>query len=652
MSDIIQLLPDHIANQIAAGEVVQRPASVVKELLENSIDAGAKTVRLIIKDAGKTLIQVVDDGIGMSETDARMCFERHATSKIRKAEDLFLIRTMGFRGEAMASIAAVAHVEMRTKKHHEELGTRIVIEGSRVSTQEPCQTAAGTSIAVKNLFFNIPARRNFLKSNAVEMRHIIDEFQRVALTHPSIFFTLHHNNEKLFHLPKTNLRQRIVGILGSKTNEKLIPISEETDIIKITGFIGKPEFAKKTRGEQFFFVNDRFIRSNYLHHAVMNAYEELLAAKQYPLYAIFFDLDPAKIDVNVHPTKQEIKFEDERLVYNYLRVTVKHALAQNSITPTLDFDVETSISQHFDSKKDQKTEESSSLDSDFGRIESRIGQDNRPKEQKQSNSSSYSGGGYSGGGYKSKKSELEVSNLNNWEKLYEGLQKSPPSSELEFVENEEEELNETFTSKLSKRDSISSDPQIIKNEEEARKPYQLHNQYIISPIKSGFMLIDQHIAHIRIRYEQYLQFFGELQASTQKLLFPQTLELSTNDSQLVKEILPELNVLGLDIKEFGNQTFVIHGLPPQLGSADPQTLLEQIVEQYKNNLEIKLTLQDNLARTFAFHSAVKRGKSLTQIEMKQLIDELFACEVPYRAPNGQRTFITLKFDELAKKFAQ
>ena len=397
MADIIQLLPDSIANQIAAGEVVQRPASVVKELLENAIDAGSTNIKLIIKDAGKSLIQVIDDGCGMSETDARMSFSRHATSKIRKAEDLFAIRTMGFRGEALASIAAIAQVELRSRRQADELGTRIVVEGSEVKAQEACQCAAGTSFSVKNLFYNVPARRNFLKSNTVEMRHILDEFQRVAIANPDIFFSLHHNNSELFHLSPGNLRQRIVAVFGNSWNKKLVPVNEETDIIKIQGYVGKPEFAKKTRGEQLFFVNQRFIKSGYLNHAIMGAYEDLLAKDTYPLYVIFLEIDPARIDINVHPTKQEIKFEDERLVYNYLKVAIRHALGQYSITPTLDFDQEINFSNYTPKQAPKPTVETSS------REESRPSTPSGPvsKTDRFSNGSN---------------------NLQNWEKLYEGLE--------------------------------------------------------------------------------------------------------------------------------------------------------------------------------------------------------------------------------------
>ena len=642
MSDIIQLLPDHLANQIAAGEVVQRPASIVKELLENSIDAGSQNIRLIIKDAGKTLIQVVDDGIGMSETDARMCFERHATSKIRSTADLFTIRTKGFRGEAMASIAAVAQIEMKTKKHQEELGNLILIEGSKIKTQEPCQAAGGTSISVKNLFFNVPARRNFLKSNPVEMKHIIDEFQHVALAHPDIFFSLYHNNEKLYHLPKGNLRQRIVGVLGNKVNKTLIPIQEDTDIIKIKGYICKPDEAKKTRGEQFFFVNNRFIKSGYLNHAVMNAYEELLPTKKYPLYVIFFEIDPAKIDVNVHPTKQEIKFEDERLVYNYLRVTARHALAQHSVTPTLDFDTETSI-----------TSQLHQLDTSNETIDL----DNHTTFSSKANNSNYQ---YT----KPEKTTQQQSNIDNWEKLYEQIEKHAQQQGEE--QQEEEEENNLFSSAANSTPNLEQTTEEIQNEDQtfssmasanteanpqvSKQLYQLHSQYIVSPIKSGFLLIDQNAAHQRILYEHYLTLIENQNATTQKLLFPQTIELATASASILQSMLPQLNNLGLDIKEFGANTFVVHGLPAEFNQVDSNELIQSLLEQFQQNIELKLEIQESIARSLAYQAAIKRGKWLDSTEMQQLVDELFGCSVPFRAPNGKRTFITVELDEITKRF--
>lgn len=422
MADVIQLLPDSIANQIAAGEVIQRPASVVKELLENAVDAGATSIKLVVKDAGKTLIQVIDNGCGMSETDARMCFERHATSKIRQAKDLFTIRTMGFRGEAMASIAAIAHVELRTRRNDDEVGTRVVIEGSKVTAQESCQCAAGTIFAVKNLFYNVPARRNFLKTNTVEMKHIIDEFQRVALAYPDIFFSLHHNGSEMFHLQGGNLRQRVVGLLGQHTNKKLVPVEEDTDVVKITGYVGKSEFAKKTRGEQFFFVNERFIKSGYLNHAVMTAYEDLLPKGHYPLYVLFIEIDPARVDINVHPTKQEIKFDDERLLYNYLKVTIRHALAQYNITPTLDFDADptfSNIQQPRYLKKESNATKPEPKPKQSVVFSSSINPEHRHKN-----------------------------NLKHWQKLYDGLDLEHPEKESQ---EEETGTSITIESKASKK---------------------------------------------------------------------------------------------------------------------------------------------------------------------------------------------------------
>lgn len=620
MADIIQLLPDAIANQIAAGEVIQRPASVVKELLENSIDAGSSNIKVILKDSGKSLIQIIDDGCGMSETDARMSFERHATSKIRETKDLFEIRTLGFRGEAMASIAAIAHVEMRTRLHADELGTRLVIEGSEVKTQEACQCSAGTSISIKNLFYNVPARRNFLKSNAVEMRHILDEFQRAAIANPDIFFSFHHNNTEVFHLPDGKLRQRVVGVFGNSWNKKLVPVNEETDILKIHGFIGKPEFAKKTRGEQLLFVNNRYIKSGYLNHAILNAYEELLPKDTYPIYTIFIDIDPSNIDINVHPTKQEIKFDDERLVYNYLKVAIRHALGQYSITPTLDFDQDPHFSKYVPNKN--------------------VAQGMEVRPSNGDGKQSYSDVS------KPSSTELESSNLKHWEKLYEGLDS--------FDQPQEESLEigkaVTIESKWSEN-PLSDDPASgFANEQ--KRPYQLHGVYIVSQIKSGFILIDQQAAHERILYERYLSLLETQEPLTQKQLFPKTISVSQIDAQVLIQIMPQINLLGFDIQEFGNDRFVIHGIPADLPSGqDEQQIIETLLEQFKNNMELKLGSQENIARSMARSASIKRGQSLTQQEMQELIDQLFACTIPYKSPRGHNCFITFDLEDLEKRFS-
>jgi DNA mismatch repair protein MutL len=658
VSDIIQLLPEHIANQIAAGEVVQRPASVVKELLENALDAGAEHIRLVVKDAGKTLVQVIDDGIGMSETDARMSFERHATSKIRKAEDLFNLHTMGFRGEALASIAAVAQVEMRTRKREHELGLLIQNEASQIIAQEPCQTAIGTSIAVKNLFFNIPARRNFLKSNQIEMQHISQEFERIALANPSVFFSLHHNGQQVFHLPKSNLRQRIIYLMGSKLNQGLIPIGEHTDALKINGFVGKPEFAKKTRGEQFFFVNNRFIKSSYLHHAVMSAYEDLLPQNMNPLYVIFLDIDPARIDVNVHPTKQEIKFEDERLIYNYLRVTTRHALAQHSITPSLDFEddqalhqqysagiIDTEIAQNSqtvgeinqngepneEEEQTEKNDDDSDSDTSVRAAFFAFQQQNLPKNnQSNSNPNTYS----------KQQTPLQEHNLHNWQQLYQSV----GNSNLGNEGNKKTDEGVKIQSLISAEDSnLSSNEQ--------KQPYQLHQRYIVSPVRSGFMLIDQQAAHQRILYEMYLDNFHKAESSSQQKLFPSSVVLSATHAQTLLLMLPTLLKFGIELRAFNQHTFLVHGLPPLLADTNEQKLIESLIEQQLSpSQSLQIQAYEKIAYLLAQKSAVGNQR-LTAIEMQQIIDQLFACQSPHQAPNGQKTFIIIDTDEINRRFA-
>jgi DNA mismatch repair protein MutL len=634
MADVIQLLPDSIANQIAAGEVIQRPASIVKELLENAIDAGSTNIKLIIKEAGKTLVQVIDNGCGMSETDARLSFERHATSKIRQSKDLFSIRTMGFRGEALASIAAVAQVEMRTRRQIDELGTKIVMEGSELKSQEACQCVTGTNLSIKNLFYNVPVRRRFLKSNTVEMRHIMDEFQRVAIANPDIFFSLHHNNSEIFHLPAGNLRQRLVGVWGSNVNKKLVPINEEADILKLTGYIGKPQFSKRTRGEQLFFVNNRFIKSPYLNHAVMNAYEELIQKDTYPLYAIFIEMAPERIDINVHPTKQEIKFDDERLVYNFLKVAIRHALGQNSITPMLDFDKEVSLSQP-------------TLASSYR------SRKNQPQPPQQASPNSPSEKAYNPSFPKEETSSRDANNLQNWRKLYEGL---------DLYDNEEEnndssEKSEHIPSEAITIESTWSDvPEMddaTKSFSTNRKaPYQIHSKYIVSHIKSGFLLIDQQAAHERIMYEQYLYMLQDQQVPTQKELFPKPIQIPPAQRPILREILPQINLLGIDIQELENEQFVIHGMPADWkGSTEEQKLIETLLEQYQSNVDLNLGMNERIARSMAKSAAIKRGQSLTVPEMQELIDQLFACETPYKSPVGRNCFITYNLDELDKQFS-
>lgn len=608
MGDIINLLPDNIANQIAAGEVIQRPASAVKELLENAVDAGATEIQLFIKDAGKELVQVIDNGSGMSETDARMCFERHATSKIQSIDDLFHIRTMGFRGEALASIAAVSQVELKTRMHTEEIGTFLEIDNSFVKRQEPCQTAVGTSIAMKNLFFNVPARRNFLKSNAAETRHIVDEFIRVALAFPHLQFSLNSNGQQMFHLEKGSLKQRVINILGQHYNSKLVTVKESTDYMNINGFVGKPETAKKTRGDQFFFVNNRFIKSGYLHHAVMNAFAEMIPSDNYPLYVLFIDLDPAHVDINVHPTKQEIKFDDEKILYAFVQSAIKHALAQFSVTPALDFELDPGI-QQLDAVTQPFTEQKKALSANTS-IYKTFTHANQAHIIDQS------------------------SNLRHWKDLYEGPpapEKTPPHVLTETASVIDERWQEAAT--------------------DHKVPVQVHQQFILSQIKSGFILVDQRAAHERILYERYQRALAEKPIATQQSLFPQTLELLPADAIVITEMLPDLQALGYDLEPFGQHTFVVRGTPADIQTGNEQASIEGLLEQFKHfSNELKLNRREQLVRSMARNNAIPPGKPLDTREMQNIIDELFACSTPNVSPGGRFTFISFKLNDLERMF--
>jgi DNA mismatch repair protein MutL len=613
MSDIIKLLPDSVANQIAAGEVVQRPASAVKELLENAIDAGANKVQLILKDAGKALIQVIDNGCGMSITDARMCFERHATSKVRKAEDLFAIRTMGFRGEAMASIAAISQVEMKTRHHEDEVGTMIVIEGATFIKQEPVATPAGTSICIKNLFFNTPARRNFLRSNPAEMRHIIDEFQRISMANPHIAFTLHHDGLEIYRLPSSGLKQRIVHLFGNNYNERLIPVEEETSIINVKGFIGKPEFAKKTRGEQFFFVNNRFIKDGYLNHAVNKAYQDLLSDENFPLYVLFIDIDPAKIDVNVHPTKTEIKYLEEKSIYAIIHSAVKRSLGRFNISPSIDFDQETGFSNMISPKKPE----------DIVPPVINFNPDFNPFSEAKPTARQYA---YQG------EPEHRAASTKNWGSLYEIINHKPVEQASMGLNKESEEEHFAPVQK-----------QLM----------QVHNRYIISQIKSGIMVIDQQAAHERILYERFLLHLEDRKGASQQSLFPQTVTLSPNDFELAKSLLEDIKSLGFEVREFGKNTLVIEGIPVDLGSNtfNETQLFEHLIEGFKNSQqELKLDKRDALARSMARNSSIKSGVSLEQEEMNTLIEQLFACQSPNFSISGKPVIQTIGLTEIDKKF--
>ena len=619
MSSIIQLLPDHVANQIAAGEVVQRPASVVKELLENAVDAKATDIKLIIKDAGKSLIQVVDNGSGMSVTDARLCFERHATSKIRHAEDLFSLHTKGFRGEALASIAAIAHVEMKTKQSHDELGTHIMIEGSKFISQDPSVLPQGTSFAVKNLFFNIPARRNFLKSETVEMRHVVDEFQRVALAHPEIYFSMYHNGGEHFNLPASNFRQRIVNIFSGKTNEKLVPVQEETEIVNIQGFVGKPEFSKRNRGEQFFFVNDRFIKSGYLHHAVMSAYDGLLPNGAQPTYFLYLNVPPNTIDINIHPTKTEIKFDDEHALYAILRSTIKHSLGQYNVVPVLDFDRDPNLDVPYSYKSAFSINPSVEIDNRFNPFsEEKL---SKPVEVQKS-FSNY------------KKTEIGAS----WESLYVGLEQDTFGiSAANSFENDEVTAS-LFDEK--------------EEEQTINKTYQIHKKYIVSPIKSGMVIIDQQRAHQRVLYEQFLRNMTVNQASSQQLLFPLQLHFSNNEMKLLVELLPSLENTGFVFETIAEDSVFISGIPVNTTASEISIVLEQLVSDLLDGIpDSSFSQNDSIAKSMAKSLAVKTGVFMTEKEQESLVNNLFACKEPNVSPFQKPTFITMRVEDLDKKFA-
>ena len=620
MPDIVQLLPENIANQIAAGEVIQRPASAVKELLENAVDAGATEIKLFVNDAGKALIQVIDNGEGMSETDARMCFERHATSKIKNIEDLFHIKTMGFRGEALASIAGVAQVELKTKKAEDTTGTYIEIENSVVKTQQPIAMHQGTSIAMKNLFFNVPARRNFLKSNASELRHIVDEFIRVSMAFPELFFSLSSNGQQVFHLEKGSLKQRIVQILGSNYNAKLVSVQEETDYMNIYGFVGKPETAKKTRGDQYFFVNNRFIKSAYLNHAVMNAFSDMIARDSFPMYALFIDLDPSRLDINVHPTKQEIKFEDEKIIYAFVQSAVKHALAQFSVTPTLDFDLDVSIQQSDAVSKPFTSDQRSAATS------SSLYKTFTQKHQAH---------------FIESKSDLK-----DWRSdLSEG------SGQLSDVDRENTIDKEPHADRKLPQE-------IFEQKNTDTKPtnnnfIQLHNTFIIAENRNGFIAIQQQNAHERILYEKFLNAIKGRPIATQRSMFPLTIEVAAADTVLLNELLDDLKLLGYLVEPFGNNTFVIQGTPADVSQGNEKETMEKMLDQYKHySNDLKFNKREKLLRSMAWQQSVKSGISLDQKEISSILNDLFNCETPNCTPNGKPCYLEFKKNELDKMFGK
>mgnify|MGYP000394295052 CR=1 FL=1 len=603
MSNCIKLLPDHVANQIAAGEVVQRPASVVKELLENAVDANATKIKLIVKDAGKTLVQVIDNGVGMNETDARLSLERHATSKIAAAEDLFQLHTKGFRGEALASIAAIAHLELKTKQDHEDIGTQIQVEGSEVKEQQPIVTAKGTSIAVKNLFFNIPARRNFLKSDQVELKHIIDEFQRVALAHPDIAFDMVHNSNELFQLQASNLRQRIVGIMGTKSNEKLVPVEESTDLLKIKGFIGKPEYAKRSRGEQFIFVNNRYIKDHYLNHAILAGFEGLLKDKTHPSYFLYLDIDPKRIDINIHPTKTEIKFDDQHAIYSIIQSSVKHSLGQFNIAPVLDFEKDNSLETNYKQHHSPAKIPSIEVDRDYNPFKTETAQ--RQIQQKSKP-------------------------ITNWEDLYST---EVPKTSTETVE---------FESKLFEEQEFTTNS----------KAFQLGDKYLVSAFKSGLILINQHRAHYRILYEALLKNITEQPAASQQLLFPLELELNQKTALVFESLRESIENTGFRFSTSSKNQLVINGIPDLVQEQQVPQILDEIFSAFTDDLPSS-SFESNtiLAKALAKNMAIKTGVQLDQAEINQIIDTLFSCKDYLQTPDQKQIYFNLSLDDISKKFA-
>ncbi len=612
MQNVITLLPENVANQIAAGEVVQRPASVVKELLENAIDAKATFIVLIVKDAGKTLIQIKDNGLGMSPVDARMAFERHATSKIKKAEDLFDLHTKGFRGEALASIAAVAQVELKTKRESDIVGQLIEIEGGKFIKQEECQTQTGSTFSVKNLFFNIPARRQFLKDDSIELKHIIDEFERVSLAHSNIHFQLFSNGNEIFNLPPSNLMERICGLFSKSLQSKLVQINENTDVVKFSGYVGKPEFAKKRRGDQYFFVNNRYIKSAYLHHAVAEAYRELMAPENHPAYYLFLEVNPSTIDINIHPTKTEIKFQDEKTIYALLHSAVKRALGKANLSPSLDFNSEMSF--EIDYTK-QVTPPTINYNKDYN-----------PFHTQQTSSTTFNSGATN---------TRQKNNQENWESLYQNYNQSDFKAEVDNYKVEQA------------AEQTKMAHQVINTQ-----GFQLYHKYISTYQENGLILIDQQRAHERILYEHYITNKDKsIISPTQQLLFPVTFELSGNDFALISTLFPHFKQLGFEIEVFGKNAIVVRGTPAELGEFNTQEMIESILESYKlNTFDTKIDVFENLCRSMAKSASIKYGKSLESEEIGLIIEHLFMCENPMYTPDGKLILVEIDKQQIDSLF--
>ncbi|NLX80582.1 MAG: DNA mismatch repair endonuclease MutL [Proteiniphilum sp.] len=620
MSDIINLLPDSIANQIAAGEVIQRPASVVKELVENSLDAEAKHIQVIIKDAGRTLVQIVDDGKGMSETDARMAFERHATSKIKNADDLFLLHTRGFRGEALASIASIAHVELKTRQPDSDVGTHIKIAGSKVESQVSVSTPVGTSIAVKNIFFNVPARRKFLKSNETERRNILGELERIALVNPEVEFTLYENDVQTMHLPAGNLRQRIVQVEGKRINQQIIEIEEATTLVSIKGYISMPQYARKGRARQFFFANNRYIRHPYFHKAVTTAFEKLISQGENPHYFIYFDVNPNAIDVNIHPTKTEVKFEDENAIWQILLVTIKESLGKFNAIPSIDFDTADAPEiPIFDNTNVDRTASMPGV---------RINQSYNPFQVNQ--------GGYS---------SPPKPNL-DWEKLYEsvGSDEGDFDDEVTAVEIGSGEAT-IFSSQVGQ---VHSTEEVVSTY--SPEHYQFKQKYILTSVKSGLMIIDQHRAHIRILFDKYLLQIADRKGVSQRVLFPEILQLSQTEASAFSEIVDDLEALGFEFSDMGDNAFAVQGVPSELSNVNFVELIRSMIDDsVELGVDVKEKIYESLALSMANYTAIPYGKSLSEEEMLFMVNQLFSCRTPNHTPDGRSIIAVISDDELDKK---
>jgi len=623
VSDIIQLLPDSVANQIAAGEVIQRPASVVKELVENSIDAGATSITINVKDSGRTLIQVVDNGKGMSPTDARMSFERHATSKIREANDLFAIRTMGFRGEALASIAAVADVELRTRVTGSELGTFIHMLGSVIQKQETTSCGEGTNFSVKNLFFNVPARRKFLKSNSAELRYIITEFQRIALANPLIEFSLYHNNSLVYNLPNENTRKRIAGLFGKNHLASLIPVETSTTAINISGFIGQPKYAKKTMGEQFFFVNGRFMKHPFFHKAVLQAYDRILPPESFPSYFLYFEVDPATIDINIHPTKTEIKFEDERTSWHIIHACLREAIGKFNLIPSIDFDQAGAIDIPLPPSRE----------SVINAPEIKVNPSYNPFD----NPSERTEGGISGSRYR--KEEIP----DNWQNLYQGFERwngPGENGEDKFIQQEDVDQNEPV------QQTISEYEKIVK---ESNNFLQFKNKYILTPVKSGLMVIDQRRAHERVLYEKFKKIMDHNFSLSQRQLFPSKLELNAADREILVAIDEEIRSLGFELKEEEKGIFRIEGIPSLLSHLDAKSLVLKMIEDFKNRpMDVRDEIKEHLIRLLSQSSAISYGIALKPEEISELFNSLFSCGSPAFSPSGKKIISIISFQDFEK----